>query len=372
MTRNHVTRLGALAIAIAATFAFSIQIAAAKSKAKPQGLWVGGYKYISEFQGKALKKGGTPQANLALVSSAFFNPLSIAFDRNDDLWIAYDGVQANGPTPVLELTRGDLTSLKNGNVVKAKVIIAEKGSTGVPFTIARSLAFDTSGDLWITDGGQREIIELLPKQIKNSGSPTPTISITSPDFVPTVIRFDGSGNLWVAEFPLPPNPSNPMQLWRFTPTDRAASGPANPSLIMNLPDELEPVDLAFDSSGNLWLAGPGSHNDALEMIPASDLGGSGEVSPSASVIVTSSAFGLLDGSGSCLGGIDFDRSGDLWASVGTNNADCDGNTTTQLVAFTPAQLSTGGNLTPSVAIGQNDKKTNLFLPGPLRFGPAVQ
>jgi hypothetical protein len=210
MTRNHVTRIGALALAIAATLASSIQIAAAKSKAKPQGLWVGGYNYISEFQGKAIEKSGKPFANLALVSTAFFNPLSIAFDRSDDLWIAYDGVQANGPSPVLELTRGDLSSLKSGNAVKAKVIIAEKGNTGVPFTIARSLAFDTSGDLWITDAGQREIIELLPKQIKNSGSPTPTISITSTDFVPTVIRFDGSGNLWVVEFPAAAEPIQPI------------------------------------------------------------------------------------------------------------------------------------------------------------------
>jgi hypothetical protein len=184
------------------------------------------------------------------------------------------------------------------------------------------------------------------------------------------MRFDGSGNLWVAEFPQPSNLSNPLQLWRFTPSDRAASGPANPSLIMNLPDGLDPVDLAFDSSGNLWLAGPGSHNDALEMIPAGDLGGSGQISPSASVIVTSSAFGLLAGPGSCLGGIDFDRSGDLWVAVGTNDADCQANS--QVVEFTPGQLGTGGSLTPAVTIGQNSKATNLSLPGPLRFGPAIQ
>jgi hypothetical protein len=105
------------------------------------------------------------------------------------------------------------------------------------------------------------------------------------------------------------------------------------------------------------------------MIPASDLGGSGQISPSASVMVTSSAFGLLVGTGSCLGGIDFDRSGDLWVSVGAKNADCEANT--QVVKFTPGQLGTGGNLTPSVTIGENSKATNLFLPGPLRFGPAV-
>ncbi len=151
-----------------------------------------------------------------------------------------------------------------------------------------------------------------------------------------------------------------------------STGSANPSLIVNLPDLFFFVDLAFDSSGNLWIAGPGSDGDALEMISASNLTGTGEVSPPAAVTVTSSSFGTLVGSGSCLGGIDFDSSGNLWVSVGTDNGDCDGNTTTQVISFTPAQLGTGGNLTPSVAISQNKRETNLFLPGPLRLGPALQ
>ena len=32
----------------------------------------------------------------------------------------------------------------------------------------------------------------------------------------------------------------------------------------------------------------------------------------------------------------------------------------------------GGNLNPAVIIGQNNKKTNLFIPGPLRLGPTVK
>jgi hypothetical protein len=90
------------------------------------------------------------------------------------------------------------------------------------------------------------------------------------------------------------------------------------------------------------------------------------------VSITSSSFGKLNGTGSCIGGIDFDRSGDLWVSVGTDNADCGGNTATEVVEFTPSQLSVGGNLTPSVTIGQNMKKTNLFLLGPISIGPTIE
>ena len=371
MIHNHVTKLGALALSIAATFVFSIQIAAAKTKAKPQGLWVGGENYFSEFQGKALKQSGTPRANLAFGSNVYFAPLSIAFDGHENFWAVFQGINDNLPAPALELTRSQLASIKAGNVVQPKVIISRQGNSTVPFVVPESIGFDAAGDLWVIDGGQT-ILELTSSQIKKSGGPTPKISITSSNATPSKLRFDASDNLWVVEFQLPFNPTNPIQLWRFAPGDRTSSGSANPGLIVDLPDLFFFVDLAFDSSGNLWIAGPGSHGDALEMISASNLTGTGEISPTAAVTITSSAFGTLIGSGSCLGGIDFDHSGDLWVSVGTNNADCDGNTATAVVEFTPAQLSTGGNLTPSLTIGQNSKQTNLFLPGPLRFGPSVQ
>ena len=44
----------------------------------------------------------------------------------------------------------------------------------------------------------------------------------------------------------------------------------------------------------------------------------------------------------------------------------------QLVEFTPDQISAGGNLIPSVTINQNITETNLFVPGPIRFGPTIK
>jgi len=356
--------------------AFSIQIAAAKPAAKPkeepQGLWVGGSQYISEFQGKALKRSGDPRANLAFRSSAYTGPVSITFDTHNNLWAIYYASDYNLGS-VIELSRADLASLKSGNPVKPKVI------TPYPYIFPDQLAFDASGDLWIAASQDpvSEIIELLPSQIKKSGAPSPTISITSSDFAPGAIRFDASDNLWVVQFQIPYEPPNSIQMGRYAAGDRAISGPATPGLIVNLPDFVSVVDFAFDNSGNLWLAGSISPtpywtstiNDTLEMISAADLTGTGEVSPAAAVTITSSAFGIPDSGGGCLGGIDFDRSGDLWVSVAANYPHCPADA--QLVEFTPSQLSTGGNLTPSVTISQNAKGTNLFTPGPLRFGPTV-
>jgi hypothetical protein len=366
MPRNHNTTIRSLLLSAACLLATPIQPAAAKPAAKPQGLWVGGYKYFYEFQGKALKKSGESKANLVFGSTAYFNPRSMTFDGNNDLWITFDGINDNLPAPIVELSHSDFAALKGGNGVKPKVHITEQGSTGIPFTVPGDVAFDQAGDLWVSNQGGQTIMDFTPSQIKKSGSPSPTILLAA-DFVPVAMRFDASNNLWVEQYQVPYNPSNPLEMGRYAPGDRATSGPATPSLVVTLPQNFNPVDVAFDSAGNLWLAGPGSQGDEIEMFPASDLTGSGEISPTAAVTITSSAFGSVEGSGSCLGGIDFDHTGDLWVSVGADNADCQ--SSTQIVDFTPSQLGIGGALTPPVTIEQKSNETNLFIPGPIRFGP---
>ena len=326
---------------------------------------MGGYQYVSEFQDAALQASGVPPANLVIASSLFAAPLSIAFDSHNGLWITFDVIDDNFPPSVIGISRSDLDSIKRGKHVTPKVIVTPR--------FPGKLAFDRSDNLWITSDTfvagkpQATIIELRRSQLETTGRHKPKTSITSPGFNPWVMRFDASDDLWVGQFLLA---SNSVQMLRFAPKDRHASGPANPGLIVNLPYINFVVDLAFDSAGNLWVAGGGSNGDVLEMISAGDLMGTGEVSPTAAATITSSAFGLINGSGSCLGGIDFDNSGNLWASVGGFEGGCHPGDT-QLVEFTPNQLSAGGNLAPSVTIGQNPQKTNLFLPGPLRFGPTL-
>jgi len=116
-------------------------------------------------------------------------------------------------------------------------------------------------------------------------------------------------------------------------------------LIGRFSDGLQPIDFAFDGLGNLWAAGDrnqqGVVEDVIEMFPASDLAANGETLLSPSVTVSSPAFGRNEGSGSCLGGMDFDSGGNLWVSVGTDNGSCGGDAQ-QIVEFTEGQLSLEG------------------------------
>ena len=128
MTRKHFSRICALALSITAMLALSTQIAAARSKANSQGLWVGGYKYISEFQGKSLQTSGTPKANLVFESLDFNAPLSIVFDAHQNMWTVFE--DPNGPpSAAIEISRGDIASIKAGKHVKPKVVIGPKDNT---------------------------------------------------------------------------------------------------------------------------------------------------------------------------------------------------------------------------------------------------
>jgi hypothetical protein len=360
MSWNHKTTICSIALAVGMV-CFSRPDAIAKPAAKAQALWVGGYQYISEFKNKALDEGGATPPNFAFSSSDYGDPSLMTFDRNGNLWIKYQTVNGNLPQ-IVKLSPANRTAIRSLHHVRARGI-SDAGFVG-------SMAFDASGRLWISDQLGKAIEAFLPKQVGKTGIQSPSISITFAT-IPGLMRFDGADNLWVEQSQLPFNQSNALQLWRFSPDDRAASGPAQPGLMVTLPDALAPADLAFDGAGNLWIAGASSLGDVIEMFTAEDLSGNGEISPSAAVAITSSAFGNRTSFGSCIGGIDFDQAGDLWTSVGPNGADGCGDR--QVVEFTAAQLGASGSLTPALLLRGNGAGINDWFfatVGPIRFGPS--
>ena len=360
MPRNRKTTIRSVALAAFAILALSICAAAAEPDSSIEGLWVSDFNRISEFQGAALHESGTPSANLSFGIKRDFDQFSIAFDRHGNLWMTAHPANSH-KFPIIKVTRAEIASLKSGKQVKGEFVAPGRG---LAETAWFGIAFDAAGDLWITNPGRQALMEFLPRQIKSGRLGSPAVLISAMGFFPGEIRFDASDNLWAT--------AGNNQLWRFNPGERAASGPPNPGLVVNLPNGIGLVDFAFDSTGNLWLAGPVFPGpvfvDELEMISASDLASAGEISPPAAETITSSAFPIQSAglsAGTCLGGIDFDHPGNLWVS-----AHCVADAL--VVEFTPSQLSTGGDLEPSVALGRNAAKTNLIFPGPMRFGPSLK
>lgn len=193
---------------------------------------------ILEFPAAKLGASGTPSPGVVLTGSAITEPAGLAFDGNGNLWVAS---AATGTAA--EFSANQLTS--SGSPAPAVVI-----STPVdPFGVA----FDASGDLWVVAAGG--LVEFTPNQLNASGSPTPTITIgddgSSSLNSPLGMAIDAAGNIWVAN-----GNSPPFSVVEYSTSQLTASGTPVPAVILS-PNGSSidgPGGLAFDASGNLWVA----------------------------------------------------------------------------------------------------------------------
>ena len=183
------------------------------------------------------------------------------------------------------------------------------------------IAFDSAGNLWVTDYLDQEIHKFTPAQLA-SGASTPAVTISTQK-EPWGIAFDTHGNLWVGYY-------NGNYVLRYAASDVAAWAGAltDPTPALSIATPIGPLGLAFDAQGNLWVAGfdvPQTYE-----IDAAQLGGSGSIVPTDSLTST-----YLD-HGSALA---FDRAGNLWE--GTEGG--------YIVSYTAAQLSAASHGEPSFA-----------------------
>jgi streptogramin lyase len=127
----------------------------------------------------------------------------------------------------------------------------------------------------------------------------------------------------------------------FDPTRRATSGNPEPQFSNESADLLLPASASFDSSQNLWVNNCGL-GTIVEFTSAqlANLGVNPAPTPNTTVTEPASF-----GSPACPWGAQFDVAGNLWI---TNRPAF--SPITNLVAYTPAQLSAGGTQTPGTII----------------------
>lgn len=133
---------------------------------------------------------------------------------------------------------------------------ADLGASGSPgATVAATslgaghVLFDKDGNLWAGDGTR--LFRYLASTLDSSGVKTADleINITGLDCLPATagMAFDASGNLWVASPCL-------AQVMRLTGAQLAASGEVAPDVSLSVAKGAQGV--AFDSGGNLWVSTP--------------------------------------------------------------------------------------------------------------------
>jgi sugar lactone lactonase YvrE len=184
-------------------------------------------------------------------------------------------------------------------------------------------AFDSAGDLWVTSndlfGEAGTIVEYTPGQLSSTGAPVPHVILTG--FAePIGIAFDAAGDLWVSD-------SYGNDVFMIPPSELGTSGSPTPTVTLALQNA--PGGLAFDSSGDLWVAQQEDGNNEIVEYSPGQLTTSGSPSPSVT----------LSGSGLTLPQeIRFDSSGNLWV----DNA-CVGCSVTE---FSVSQLAASGSPAP--------------------------
>ena len=240
----------------------------------------------------------------------------------DGVWVADEIPNTESEAPQID----EFTTGQFGKGVRNKAPrkeITNSGSGGVPpFFFPKDTLFDSSGDLWVVEGGGGDfdtgaaLFEYNPSQLKgHNGEITPAFFLTSNDNFefPQFAVFDASGNLWVSD-------STAGVIFEFTAKQLAATPPGGDQepnvILMDTKDANElgsPIGLIFDSSGNLWVADNENNqilkfnNSTLTNLPP----GLNDRAADASIQSVST-----DGTNSLAQpwGLSFDGSGDLWVT----------------------------------------------------------
>jgi sugar lactone lactonase YvrE len=281
------------------------------------------------FSANTLEPGAPMEAVDTLTLPDFISEGYGAFDAAGNLWIANEGVnEIEMYTPTQLVYTANLTPT---------VTIAGAALNGPD-----GLAFDASGNLWVANGSGSTVIEYTVAQIAASGGPTPAVTLSGFS-QPRRIAFDAQGNLWV-----PNNSANTVV--ELTTSQLTASGSPAPAVTLSATGtSLDgPRGLAFDQSGNLWVANY-SASTVVEFT-AAQLAASGSPAPA----VTLSGNGTVNATT-----LAFDNDGDLWVD------DAGGGST--ISEFTNGEFGSSGSPTPAVVISLSVPTSVMFDPAPAGF-----
>lgn len=322
-------------------------------------LWVANGANVLEFSSTALTTTGSSAAapTLVLNSSAFAAPQGVLFDASGNLWVVDGGTTntgGSGKPALYQFTSANLSALQSPATGTPNITISSSA-----FAFPRQAVFDSKGNLWVSDSKNNAVFEFMASQLMASGTAvTPNITIKSnPAFDGALgIAFDTSGDLWVAN-------SGATTIFEFNATALAtASGSVTlvPNIMLSDDGKQSiqgPSALAFDSSGNLWSSNANTPNTVVQF-PKSSLSVTGSPAPA---VTLSTAMVSGNASLNAPKGIAFDNTGDL--SVVSSAAPFG------IGIYSSSQLTAGGAVVPNVFIV--GAATTLNAPAGVFFGPTI-
>lgn len=308
---------------------------------------------IVEYLPRQLQTSTAPSPHLVNQSAALSNPTGLSFDPAGNLWV----VSNAGPS-ILEYSQSQLRALHSAPAPTPLTTI-----TSASFQVPNSLIFDHAGNLWITDLGRSlnpALFEFTPGQQAAGGNLIPNLTMTSLSLLsPGGMAIDHAGNLWVANVDV----FLPFNALEFTAAQLAAGGQQSPNVTLGIAVQ-EPINLAFDHHDNLWV-NDWSGNRVL-MFRGSALKASG--SPSPDIILSAAALSGGENSLASPDALAFDASGNLWVANSYPGNDCTGS----MAEFTPAELTASGSPQPAKYITADAAGTSPVGVTAMAFGPPIR
>src|SRR5215469_1006964 len=342
-----------------------------------QGLWVAnGAIDVLEFLASQFVAGGAVAPHLTNSTFIFDTPQDALFAADGSLWVVDGGGRgANDPrgtgAAAFRFSPTQLTALA-ANPHPTPVFEISKLRGPITFKWPRFAAFDSRGNLWISDVYNSVIFEFTAQQLtaKTGVGLTPAAVLTGSkkgDFKATLgIAFDKSGDLWIAN-------NGDTTIVEVTAAQLAAAkGITRISPITRLNstragglDTIKnPWGILFDSSGNMWFTNEqlsvSNRSGSIVEFGAGTFGGQGSITPKPRAVFTQvsdvGVESLCDPNGIALS---------LAGFIAVANA---GNSS--IVGYSPAQLRRGGTVLPITLI--KGEATTLNGPTGLVFGPNLQ
>jgi hypothetical protein len=260
--------------------------------------------------------------------NGFFSQQLQNFKPTDLPTVSVDGRPGQGaPGPIAVDLSGNLwVATATGVIGQYQYGQLLKGTTAGPsgkqLTVAPNvplaMAFDPAGNLWVAYGfaDSGEVVE-YPASSLASGSATALTSITVPSLLagPAGMAFDNTGNLWVAS-------SASGTLIELTSALLSKTGGSQ--IAAPFPGAVAP---AFDPSGRLWVVT--TANTILGFAAEQTSFFTPTTTPSEVVTVTTTGTPTAAA---------FDNSQDIWITEGASNT---------LIELTSTQIQNGGTQAPA-------------------------
>lgn len=340
------------------------------------GVWVanGGGASVLHFAGNEISDAGgvfnIPPKTL-LNSSVLVSPQDTLFDNSGGLWVVDGGLNDGHGTgaAVYLFNAAQLASLNSQSAPSPVFIIAALPGTPAFFNFPQFAAFDAAGNLWVSDAGNSVIFEFTRAQLMSASgvatAPAATLVGTPAGvFNGTLgIAFDASGNLWVANN----GGTTIVEIAAAAVASATGVTPVTPITVLNgsvvggLATINNPWGILFDKNGNLWFTneqlGVSACAGSIVEFTAASIGGGGIITPAPDVVIAPTAIG---GTASLCdpNGISMNSAGNITIANAANDS---------LAEYTAAQITTGGAIVPNLFVVGG--ATGLSGPAGLSYGP---